>query len=310
MIIPVVLITGIVLNVVGHRTGNITLAKVGIGILTYGLPATMFTLVVVGLVLMMTGKLSDSDKNKKSDVTFGKSAEEAAAEETEDEKIEKINSSYGYESQKQLAEYQIDHVANAYKNSGRGDRIKGWLFFGFLMTDFALILVFAFLGIMIGALVCFCLFGGTIILSLIVKVILEKTSMSRRFNPDKYERRIATVKASVLSSMGNSGGGRSGSTVRVSSVTYRIILDVDGKEYNAYSGYCYPEGEAIDVWVRKNGGGVAKIVEPTPAKKAAEERERIEEMERKLAERSAHLEKLERERAENLEKKDGSGEEK
>lgn len=317
MIIPVVLIVGIVLDVVGFQTENVTLAKVGMGILMYGLPATMFILVVVGLILMITGRLSDSDKDKKSDVTFGESSKDAAedaavstAAEKEDEKLEKINSSYGYDSRKQYAEYQMDHVANAYKHSDRGDRIKGWLFFGFLMTDFALILVFAFLGIMVGALVCFCLFAGTIILSLIIKVILEKTSMSRRVNTDKYEQRSATVKACVLSSTGSTGGGRSGSTVRVRSVTYRIILDVDGSEYNAYSGNVYGEGEEVTVWVRKSGGRMAKIVERTPEETAAQRREQIEEMERKLAERSAHLEKLERDRGEYLQKGDGRGEEK
>ncbi|MDE6074911.1 MAG: DUF3592 domain-containing protein, partial [Clostridia bacterium] len=135
-----------------------------------------------------------------------------------------------------------------------------WLFFGFLMGDFALILVFAFIGIAIGIYVCLGIFAGTILLSLIVKIILEKTSMSRRVSPDKYEQRQATVKASVLSSMGSSGGGSRRSTVHVHSVTYRIILDVDGREYQAYSGEMYDAGEKLDVWVRKNGRGVAKII--------------------------------------------------
>lgn len=263
MIIPLVFLVGIVLNVVGHGIGNETLSQVGFGILTYGLPVTMFVLVVVALVLMTTGRLSDKPP-KKSDVTFGESETEEKNDETE--KLEDINSSYGYDSKMKLAEFQMDHVANAYRHSSTGDRIKGWLFFGFLMGDFALIFVFAFLRIMIGIYVCLGIFAGTILLSLIVKIILEKTSMSRRVDTDKYEQRQATVKASVLSSMGSTGGGSRRSTVRVHYVTYRIILDVDGREYQAYSDETYAEGERLDVWVRKNGGGVAKIIGSSPEK--------------------------------------------
>ncbi len=260
MLIPVVLVTGIVLDAVGYGIGNETMARVGVCILSYGLPVTMFVLVVVGLILMMTGMLSDKKPDKKPDVTFGGEEAEETIEKSEEEKIEDINSSYGYGSQRKLAEYQIDHVANAYRHSGRGDRIKGWLFFGFLMGDFALIFLFGFLRIMTGVIVCLAIFAGTILLSLIVKIILEKTSMSLRVNTDKYEERQATVKACVLSSMGSTGGGKSYSTVRVHSVTYRIVLDVDGREYQAYSRETYEEGEKLDVWVRKSGGGVAKII--------------------------------------------------
>lgn len=271
MIIPVVFVLGIVLDAVGYGIGNLTMARVGIAILSYGLPVTMFVLVVVGLILMMTGRLSDKKPTKKSDVTFGEAEEEETiekAEAPEEDKIEEINSSYGYDSQRKLAEYQIDHVANAYRHSGRGDRIKGWLFFGFLMGDFALIFLFGFLGIMTGVIVCLAIFAGTILLSLIVKIILEKTSMSRRVNTDKYEQRQATVKATVLSSMGSTGGGSRHSTVHVHSVTYRVILDVDGREYQAYSRETYEAGEKVDVWVRKSGGGVAKIIESSPEKES------------------------------------------
>ncbi len=264
MIIPVVFVVGIVLDAVGYGTGNETMARVGVGILSYGLPVTMFVLVVVGLILMMTGMLSDKPDKKKSDVTFGES--DIKEKEDEEEKLEDINSSYGYDSKMKLAEYQMDHVANAYRYSSRGDKIKGWLFFGFLMGDFALIFLFGFLRNMTGVIVCLGIFAGTIILSIIVKIILEKTSMSRRVNTDKYEQRQATVKGSVLSSMGSTGGGSRRSTVRVHSVTYRIILDVDGREYQAYSDEIYAEGERLTVWVRKNSGGVAKIIESSPGK--------------------------------------------
>ncbi|MDE6790207.1 MAG: hypothetical protein K2J61_00640, partial [Clostridia bacterium] len=136
-LVPVPFLVGLALRITGTYTDNQGLARVGTGIMIYGTPIIMFILVVIGIIMMTTGKLSD----KKSDVTFGESAEESSEEgqKSEEEKaLEDINSSYGYESKMKLAEYQMDHVANAYANSSKGNRIKGWLFFGFLMTDFAL----------------------------------------------------------------------------------------------------------------------------------------------------------------------------
>ncbi|MDE7163656.1 MAG: hypothetical protein K2O44_06265 [Clostridia bacterium] len=262
-LVPVPFLVGLALRIAGTYTDNQGLARVGTGIMIYGTPIIMFILVVVGIIMMTTGKLSD----KKSDVTFGESAEESSEEgqKSEEEKaLEDINSSYGYESKMKLAEYQMDHVAKAYANSSKGNRIKGWLFFGFLMTDFALCMIFIFLNIMLGFFICLGIFAGTIIISIIVVVILQKTSMSGRINNDKYETCQGVVKACVLSSMGSSGGAHEYSTVRVNSVTYRVIVIVDGREYDAYSDVYYNEGDKLTVAVKKNGRGVAKIIGPTP----------------------------------------------
>ena len=50
--------------------------------------------------------------------------------------------------------------------------------------------------------------------------------------------------------------------MRVNSVTYRVIIIVDGREYNTYSKQFYDAGEQLTVSVRKDGkGGV--IIENT-----------------------------------------------
>lgn len=296
MIIPAVFILGIVLSIVGSLIGNETLSLVGVCILTYGLPAVMFILVVVGLILMITGRLSDNDK--KSDVTFAKSEPEKAipssAAEEEAEKLKDINSSYGYESNRKLAEYQMDSVSTVYRNSSSRERVLGWLFFGFLMTSIGLAIVFLFLNIVIGFFICLGLFGGTILISLIIKIIMEKTSKSGRVSAGKYEEKTAVVKACVLSSMGSTGGGNRRTTVRVNSVTYRVMLIVDGKEFNAYSDDYYNEGDRIRVWVRKNGKGLAKIIERSVDAETAARQALIDEMEKKLNERGARYEAPER----------------
>ena len=257
LIVPIPFIVGLILDFVGYRTGNIALAQAGIKIMTFGSPLVMFAAVVISLVMIITGRWSLSD-DKKSD---GPEADgNASAAETESSKIEDINNSYGYESQMKTAQFQAEHTANNYRQADRSEKIKGWLLFGFLMTDFALILVFGLLGIMVGAIVCFSLFVGTILICLIVKLILEKTSMSKKIDYNKYEQKSATVRACVFSSMGSTGGAGRNSTVRVRSVTYRIILDVEGKEYNAYSSVPYDEGGSVIVAVKKNGGRQAKII--------------------------------------------------
>ena len=275
-LVPVPLILGFILNIVGNKNGNTLMMKIGVGLMSYGTPIIMFILVVIGLILMITGRLSDdSGKNTQPteqreetpaqnfDAAPEKSVEdipafnaEKNAVEEEEEKIADINSSYGYDNKMKLAQYQMDHTANAYKNSSSRDKVLGWLFFGFLMADFAMIMVFAFLGIMIGALVCFCIFGGTILLSLIIKIILEKTGISARKRKGvEYITCEGIVKACVLSSMGSTGGSRRNSTQRVHSVTYRVIIIVDGREYNTYSKQFYEQGERITVSVRKDGKG-------------------------------------------------------
>lgn len=268
-------ILGLILDIVGYRIGNLSMAKAGIMLMSYGTPAIMFILVVIGLILMITGRLSDDDaRDTRSDERHGyqpetdggisKAEERPEREEQaekEAEKLADINSSYGYDSQMKLAEYQMDHVSNAYRNSSRREKILGWLFFGFLMTDFGMIMVFAFFGSMVGALVCMGIFAGTILLSLIIKVILEKTSMSKRINPDKCDICEGVVRACLLSSMGSVGGGHRHSTTRVCSVTYRIVVIVDGKDYNAYSRNFYNVGDKVTVAVKRSGRGVAQIIE-------------------------------------------------
>ncbi|MDE7087353.1 MAG: hypothetical protein K2O67_04075 [Clostridia bacterium] len=269
-LVPVPLIVGFILLMVGNHVGNPQLAQAGGMLMSYGTPAIMFILVVVGLVLMITGKLSDDTSKSSGTQSYdadgrstGKPLSEidmdgkakVTAEEKEAEKIDDINSSYRYDSRNKLAEYQMDHVANAYASSNGREKVLGWLFFGFLMTDFAMILVFAFIGVYVGMFICFGIFGGTIIISLIVKIILEKTALSGRLRKNvEYVSREGIVKACFLSSMTSTGGSRRSSTVRVHSVTYRVIIIVDGREYSTYSRICYDVGQKLWVTVRKDGG--------------------------------------------------------
>ena len=233
-VIPFIpLITGILLVMFGNEK----LAHIGSLILSIGMPITMVLLVMIALILMMTGRLQDKPKD-----TPAEDEQQMSGWEKEQAQIEDVNSSYGYQSRYKQGEYMMNHTAEIYKMSSVKEKILGWLFFGLLMADFMLILVFAFLGIWTGTIICFCLFGGTILICAIGKVILEKSSKHISKNKlallPKYE---GEVKACVLSSM-SSFGER---TTRISHVTYRVIIESEGKIYNAYSDNFYETGETV-----------------------------------------------------------------
>ena len=260
------LILGFVLLITGGVVNNDTLVYAGSMILSIGFPVTLFILVVVGIILAITGKLSDNQNGSEADVT-GALEEQNEDGETEAVKeqraLEDINSAYGYASQYKMGEYEIDHTAKIYRNSNFKEKVFSWILFGFLMTAFGLAFVSILMNQMIPFFICGGVFAGTILICLIVKTVMEKTSQSSKVNPKKYVYKTATVKACLLSSMSSTGGTHN-STVRVGSVTYRILLDIDGKRYNAYSKKVYETGERIEVAVKKNGKGVAKIVAKPP----------------------------------------------
>lgn len=316
LIVFVPLILGLVVNVIGGQSGNESAVKAGILILKIGVPVTMFVLVVVGLILMITGRLTEdkngvggsTDADVKPATPTGEDLEKGeTAAEKEEEKIEDINSSVGYESQLKAAEYQMEHVAENYRNSSRADKIKGWLFGGFLITDFALIMLFIFLQIPTGIFICLGIFAGTILISIIVVTILQKRGMtlSRRKGVE-YVGCKGVVKACLLSSMSTRGGASRHSTTRVTNVVYRVIIDVDGREYTTYGRQFYDVGEKLDVTVRKDGKGTAVIEHKTPEEEAAERKAFAEEAEEDLKRKEEHIRELEREIAQRT---NGDGEE-
>ena len=58
-LVPVPLILGFILNLIGNKTDNAVMTKIGVGIMAYGTTALMFILVVIGLIFIITGRLGD-----------------------------------------------------------------------------------------------------------------------------------------------------------------------------------------------------------------------------------------------------------
>jgi len=262
ILIPVTV--GIILIVTGVATENDNLFYAGMLVSVIGVPVVMIPLVVTGIVLVITGKMDlYGNKVKDDDISDDKKPKRTAKAEkpkrtakNERKEIDEINSSSGYRNRYKKAEYEANHAALNYENADKGDKIKGWLFFGFLVADFVLILVFAFLGITLGAIICFCLFVGSLLIGFIVSKILEKTSQSEEYDPLKHEIKTGVVQTSVLSSSTSMGGKWK---QRIKKVTYRVIIEVGNKTYNAYSKNFYEDGESVEVILRRDGKGNARI---------------------------------------------------
>lgn len=241
-IVLIPIIVGLALNIVGGQTGNDRMQSIGQTILSIGVPVTMFLVVVVGLIFMSTGRLSDNkDKTERTNGT-----------EEEYSQIADVNTSHGYESNNKKGEYIMRHVANNYKNSTVKEKILGWLFFAFLMGDFALIFVFGVLRNLTGVIVCFSVFAGTILVAMITKIILERTSMRARYDKSKGRELLrGEVKACLLSSAFSTGVGGSGrrSTTRIRGVVYRVIITADGQEYTVYTDDYYETGDIVTFFV-------------------------------------------------------------
>ncbi len=262
LLVLVPLVSGLVLLFVGGYTENETFTEIGNLILKIGMPVTIFILVVVGLILMMTGRLADKNDYKTKKIDYktnetddlmlfsdndeeieqnGKSPSNSAEEEFSD--LEEINSTYHYDNYKKYGEYMSRHSAANFKNSSTKEKILGLLFFAFLMVDFALILVFGFMQITAGAIACFCIFGGTIITVFIVKLILEKSSLDYNFKNSDKKLIPGEVKACFLSS---SRGFEDGyKTTRITKVVYKVIITADGEDYKAYSRKFYETGDSV-----------------------------------------------------------------
>ena len=271
--IPV--ITGIVMFIVGNTTGDFEITKTGLLVLAIGTPATITLLVFIGLILMATGKLikpeqptqQNQDEAKDNISEQDGDSQTTVAPQTQSEleqaRLDDINSSYGYSSREKLAEYEMQHIANASKMYTAKQKAPVILFIVFLFVDFALTPTFAVLGIFVGAIICAALFVGSVLTVFIVKMVLTKRSMRAGKDGDKDREVLeGTVKGCVMSSMTTAKYGQI-ATARVNSVVYAVVITVGEEQYTAYSEKVYETGESVKFY--KLGKRLAAILEPGKA---------------------------------------------
>ncbi len=246
LIVLIPIIVGVILLIVGNYTKNKPVFSAGQLILSAGTFVTMFILVVICLILVMTGKLEDGKSEKKKEER--RKREEEDSDSDEDERPSR---------EEEIKDFS-KRAGKRYKNSTDKEKILGWLFFGFLMTDFFLIPVFAFFQIYIGALVCFCLFVGTILMCFLVAVVFQNCSIKFQVRKlDKLKLLTGQVKECRISNAGDGRKTRRNSTTKKEKC--KVIVSADGKDYVAYSENCLEKNEIVVISVKR--GRRASIVD-------------------------------------------------
>lgn len=268
------IITGIVMFIVGNSTGDFEITKKGLLVLAIGTPAIITLLVIIGLILMVTGKLIKPEQPKQNhdeakdniseqDGDSQTAVEQQTQSELEQARLDDINSSYGYSSREKLAEYEMQQIVNAGKLYTAKQKAPVILFIVFLFVDFALTPTFAVLGIFVGAIICAALFVGSVLTAFIVKMVLAKRSMRAGKDDDKNREVLeGTVKGCVMSSMTTAKYGQI-ATARVNSVVYAVVITAGEEQYTAYSEKVYETGESVKFY--KLGKRLASILEPDEA---------------------------------------------
>ena len=241
-----VFLLALILNIIASSSGNGQFTSASKIILNLGVPIFLVILFTVALIMIITGKTSDTNQRNK----------EKRTKEDENREIQGINSSKGYENRYREAEYIGNQAARNYENSTLKEKIFGWFFLGFLISTIILAFVFLYLRIATGFIVCWCVFVGTIILSGIVKAILQKVSFGSAKSEHKKKNNKKSTQPPILicgnvvscllsSTTSMSVGERRLYNSKIFSVVYRVKISADGKTYTAYSKKFYEKGELL-----------------------------------------------------------------
>lgn len=293
VLIPIAI--GVVCFLVGSFTLNSDIQHVGLLALVAGVPAVMIVLFIVGLILMLSGKLSDgtaskadttdttstagedddtataADEANGGEANGGEATEKASGggseektlsqREREQNMINAVNNSSRYESRMKMAEYELQSVAEGMKNAPKWGVVLGLTSFFSLVALLIVATVLLINRIFVGAIICAALFAGIIITVLIVMTISRARAMHDDISKAK---RITEGKVKACFMIGTTtmqtGGLRhgNGKTVRIADVTYRVIVIADGEEYGAFSKRFYETDEKVTIAVM--GKKRAKIV--------------------------------------------------
>lgn len=275
--IPIVI--GVVCFIVGNTIGNSTVTYVGMLSIVAGLPAMMVIFLIVGLILMSMGKLGGEtsaadNKTAAADETQTDDAETTTPLQSEHEQeiIEAVNSTHGFASRANMAEYEMDSITEGMKHAPKWGIAVGLSFFFSLVALLIAATVLLINRIFVGAIVCAAIVGITLITTFIVMSVRR----AKATNGDiSRAQKITEGKVKACFMVGTtttkSGGLRhgNGETVRIQSVTYKVIVIADGEEYGTFSKRYYEADETVTIAVM--GKKRAKIVEDVETEKIKSE---------------------------------------
>ena len=186
---------------------------------------------------------------------------ELSQREREENALNAINDSERFESRANMANYEMQHVREGMRNAPKMGIVIGITSFLLLVADLIVATVLLIKGILVGAIVCAALFGGVIIIALISTVVSRAIAMNGNISRAKkiIEGNVKTCFMSDTTTVKTDGSHSQ--TVRVTGVTYRVVVIADGKEYGAFSRQFYETDEKVTIAVM--GKKRAKIVDKT-----------------------------------------------
>lgn len=186
---------------------------------------------------------------------------ELSQREREQNALNAINDSEQFVSRVNMANYEMQHVREGMRNAPKMGIVIGITSFLLLVADLIIATVLLIKGIWIGAIVCAALFGDVIIIAFISTAVSRAIAMNGNISRAKkiIEGKVKTCFTSGTTTV--KSGGSHGQRLRVTGVTYRVVVSADGKEYGAFSKRFYETDETITVAVM--GKKRAKIVDET-----------------------------------------------
>ena len=173
--------------------------------------------------------------------------------------IDAVNNTDYFESRVNMANYEMQSVAEGMRNAPKWGIVLGLTLFFLLAADLITATVLLINSIFVGAIVCLAIFVVAIITAFLATII----SRARAMNGDiRKAQKIVEGRVKTCFMVGTSTtktGGSRGSTMRINGVTYRVIVIAEGKEYGAFSKQFYKADDQIIIAVM--GKRRAKIVE-------------------------------------------------
>ncbi|MDE6618824.1 MAG: hypothetical protein K2K13_07395 [Clostridiales bacterium] len=272
VLIPIVI--GVTCFIVGNRTNNNTLSFVGMLAFEVGVPVVMAILIAIVLTWKIrsirklesdTTDTTDTtnttntavDKTDAIDEASGDEAKEQTPSKKEHEQnmIAAVNSTNRYASRTNMANYEMESIAEGMKHAPKWGLPVGLTCFFSLFALLITATVLLINRIFVGAIICAAIVGVVLITTFIVMAV----SRAKATNGDISKAKKITEGKVKACFMAGTSTMRAGGSVRISGVAYRVIVIADGVEYGAFSNRFYETDEKVTVAVM--GKKRAKIVD-------------------------------------------------
>ena len=173
-----------------------------------------------------------------------------------DDVIEEINEKKGY-NQLEYDVHQVKAVVDTWKQSSKGDIVKGIVFVSIFIGCIVGFVIFISLGkeYTVWGFVCFGAGALEIIGSLVVVKFLERRSLKYKKGRN-YRKATALVLGCTLSSQSSTGERHK----HIRNTTYKVFLELNNERVTTYSKEYYEIGEKVDVNIDEKNPKIVLIL--------------------------------------------------